>query len=318
MTRKLHTATIFSIKNSRLNVMRYPFMFLCLCFLGLAPTGVLAAQTSSPFVQIMKARRLYGCSNFLRAAADSVTDKHQKETLHRSYERFLAQATIEALAVYPGDPGSPELAKALGDSGQKDFERFMASLDSLPTVEERNDKIGQYANSCLKLLPSPQTQAEPVFQSALPNQEQQHQIDELAEQRRPTGRDLAPTVAKLPELPANKHPLANGSSSQLPKHRATTGLVVYDLSSELAQALGLPTASGAVVATVTKGSPADQAGIAEGDVILRIGQDRIENASNLGGVVAALQPGGNIRIEIYRQKSRRIDEVNLNVGEANN
>ena len=132
--------------------MKYRHLLLLTLSLGVALPIASEAQTASPFQQIMKARRLYACSSFLRASAESTSDDRQKEILRKTYGRYLAQATIEALAAYPNDSGGPELANAISKTGQQDFERFMTSLDSLQTNDERNEKIGQFANSCTKLM----------------------------------------------------------------------------------------------------------------------------------------------------------------------
>jgi serine protease Do len=55
------------------------------------------------------------------------------------------------------------------------------------------------------------------------------------------------------------------------------GVRVQEIPEALAESLELDSRDGVIVATVDKGSPADVAGIRRGDVIRRIGNDRIRN-----------------------------------------
>src|SRR3974377_904064 len=48
------------------------------------------------------------------------------------------------------------------------------------------------------------------------------------------------------------------------------GLAVQELTPDLAKRLGLPAGQGVVVAQVSPGSPADEAGLRQGDVILEV------------------------------------------------
>jgi S1-C subfamily serine protease len=57
---------------------------------------------------------------------------------------------------------------------------------------------------------------------------------------------------------------------------------------------------GAVVGMVSPGSPAEQAGIRVGDVILSIGGQRVNNAAKLRTLIANRRPGERVPIEIWR------------------
>jgi len=59
---------------------------------------------------------------------------------------------------------------------------------------------------------------------------------------------------------------------------------------------------------VEKGSPAEQAGIETGDVILRFNGREIGNSAELPLAVADLRPGARAQVEVWRKgQSRRID-----------
>jgi S1-C subfamily serine protease len=59
--------------------------------------------------------------------------------------------------------------------------------------------------------------------------------------------------------------------------------------------------SGAVVAGVVPGGPADAAGIAPGDVITSLGGRRIPSPSALGSIVATLKPGSRVSVAYVDQ-----------------
>ena len=68
----------------------------------------------------------------------------------------------------------------------------------------------------------------------------------------------------------------------------------------MAAAQGLKVASGAVVADVTSASPADDAGIRTGDVIVRLGTTTINTARDLTTAVGDHQPGDKVAVVVNR------------------
>ena len=57
---------------------------------------------------------------------------------------------------------------------------------------------------------------------------------------------------------------------------------------------------GAVVQSVNKESAAEKAGLKKGDIITKIGQDKVESADNLTKVIREHKPGEKVTIEILR------------------
>jgi len=86
--------------------------------------------------------------------------------------------------------------------------------------------------------------------------------------------------------------------------RVHLGVVIQDVTPDLARAMGLPQPSGALVAEVVMGSPAAQAGIQPGDVIVSFNDHDIRVSRNLPTQVARTQPGQNVPIVVIRAGRR--------------
>lgn len=82
--------------------------------------------------------------------------------------------------------------------------------------------------------------------------------------------------------------------------RGWVGIEVQPLTSELAEALGLNHRSGMVVARVYRNSPALQAGMQAGDVILAIDGEAVSDGYQAMNHVARLKPGTPLRLDFMR------------------
>jgi S1-C subfamily serine protease len=89
------------------------------------------------------------------------------------------------------------------------------------------------------------------------------------------------------------------------------GVQSQTLTPDIAQQFGLGTDRGAIVAQVVPGSPADQAGIRRGDVVVGFGGKRITTADELVGAVRARHPGDKVEITVTRGKDERKVTVTL-------
>ena len=93
------------------------------------------------------------------------------------------------------------------------------------------------------------------------------------------------------------------------------------VTKEMAQELGLPNTSGAVVSAVNPGTPAAKAGIQAGDVIVEYNGRPVTDSDSLVTMVVATKPGTTVPVTIYRQNKRQTlsitpDELDLEA-EAN-
>lgn len=83
-------------------------------------------------------------------------------------------------------------------------------------------------------------------------------------------------------------------------HRGLIGLVVNDLSPDVASSFHVTEDSGAVVAMVTPNSPADKIGIRVGDIVQKIDKLAIRNAADVRNYVGLQQVGAKLNIRILR------------------
>lgn len=82
--------------------------------------------------------------------------------------------------------------------------------------------------------------------------------------------------------------------------RGRIGVTIQDLNAELADSFGLDRPRGALVSSVEKDSPAARAGITPGDVILAVNGHPIEHYGELSGSIAAMKPGSQTTLEVWR------------------
>jgi serine protease Do len=95
--------------------------------------------------------------------------------------------------------------------------------------------------------------------------------------------------------------------------RGRLGIGVQPVTKELAKSFRLDATTGAVVVSVEPGSPAERAGLKNGDVILAFGGKPIEDPNELPRLVAATKPGEKAPIEVWRNGKR--ERLSATVGE---
>jgi putative serine protease PepD len=117
---------------------------------------------------------------------------------------------------------------------------------------------------------------------------------------------------------------------------AYLGIEMATIDDTLAETLNLPVDRGVLVMRVHDGSPAERAGLQGGttpvvvegesyllggDVIMKAGDEEIESADELGGIVASREPGDEVELEINRKGETQTTTITLgrrpnNIGEA--
>ncbi|HEV2548327.1 MAG TPA: DegQ family serine endoprotease [Stellaceae bacterium] len=98
--------------------------------------------------------------------------------------------------------------------------------------------------------------------------------------------------------------LAKPVIDQLREHgkveRGWLGVQIQEVTPEIAKSLGLPKPEGALVADVTKGSPAAKAGFKQGDVITSFNGHAIQKVRDLPIIVAQTPIGQKAKVEVWR------------------
>jgi len=95
--------------------------------------------------------------------------------------------------------------------------------------------------------------------------------------------------------------------------RGRIGVVIQELTKELADSFGLSKAVGALVNAVEKGGPAEKAGIEAGDIILKFDGKAVNASSDLPRIVGATRPGSKVSMQIWRKGTTR--DLAVTVGE---
>src|SRR5215208_6230362 len=95
--------------------------------------------------------------------------------------------------------------------------------------------------------------------------------------------------------------------------RGRIGVVIQEVTRDLATSFGLDRARGALVNSVEKGSPADKAGVEATDIITAFDGKQVEGSSDLPRIVGSTRPGSNATVEVWRKGTKR--NLTLTVGE---
>ncbi|MEL7111576.1 MAG: Do family serine endopeptidase [Pseudomonadota bacterium] len=95
--------------------------------------------------------------------------------------------------------------------------------------------------------------------------------------------------------------------------RGWLGVTITNIDEDMADAVGLRDAKGAIVTRVTEGSPAETSGLERGDIIVKINGQEVDDATITTRVVGALLAGSNNKFELYREGKRRT--IDVKVGE---
>jgi serine protease Do len=93
--------------------------------------------------------------------------------------------------------------------------------------------------------------------------------------------------------------------------RGWLGVSIQDLDQTLAESFGMDNANGALIASVTPDSPADEAGLRSGDVILSFAGEQITRSHDLPPVVANTTAGTDAGVEILRNGKQRTIDVKV-------
>jgi serine protease Do len=111
--------------------------------------------------------------------------------------------------------------------------------------------------------------------------------------------------------------MAKDVMQQLVEHgrvvRGYLGVVIQTLSPELAGKFDVAENGGVLVGDILRGSPAEQAGLKRGDVILDYAGRPVHKMQELQRLVAGTPPGTPVRVKVLRDRQEQL--VSLEIGE---
>lgn len=93
--------------------------------------------------------------------------------------------------------------------------------------------------------------------------------------------------------------------------RGRIGVRIGEVSTEVAQLLGLEKKRGALVRSVEQGGPADKGGLQAGDIILKFNGEPIERFSDLLRKVGESKPGTHIKLSVRRKGDDHDFDISL-------
>jgi serine protease Do len=79
------------------------------------------------------------------------------------------------------------------------------------------------------------------------------------------------------------------------------GVVIQEVTADLAESFGLDRPRGALVSQVQEDSPAARGGLRASDVILTFNGKPVENSGDLPRMVGMAKPGANITLQVWRK-----------------
>jgi C-terminal processing protease CtpA/Prc len=89
------------------------------------------------------------------------------------------------------------------------------------------------------------------------------------------------------------------------------GVKMQELDSDLRKGLDITIESGVLISEVMEGSPAEAAGIEDGDVIIEFNGEKVDSPSALQELVAATESGDTIELKVFRDNKEKTYEVTI-------
>ena len=97
--------------------------------------------------------------------------------------------------------------------------------------------------------------------------------------------------------------------------RGWIGVTIQDVDENTAKALGLPEATGALIGSVMPDEPAAKGGMKDGDVVLEVNGQKIDDSSALLRAIATEAPGSKVNMVVWRDGERK--NITVQLGERN-
>ena len=95
--------------------------------------------------------------------------------------------------------------------------------------------------------------------------------------------------------------------------RGWVGVAIQNVDENLAKSFNLKKAEGILISEVQHGSPAEKAGLKQGDVILRLNNTPLDDANDLRNQISLLPPGSKAGLQIIRDG--KTQDIEITIGE---
>ncbi len=114
--------------------------------------------------------------------------------------------------------------------------------------------------------------------------------------------------------------MAKNIHQQLVKHGGVTrgrlGVYIQDLTKELAESFSIDQREGILVAQVMEDSPAEKAGLRQGDVILKLDGKTVDKVADFRNKVAMTRPGETVELLVLRDSKKKKVKATIGAMEA--
>ena len=93
--------------------------------------------------------------------------------------------------------------------------------------------------------------------------------------------------------------------------RGYIGVEPQDITPELAESFGLATKTGAIIAGVVRGGPADKAGVRPGDILVAVEGKQVSDTTEMMNLIAQLTPGARAKVTVMRKSAQSTLDVTI-------
>jgi len=93
--------------------------------------------------------------------------------------------------------------------------------------------------------------------------------------------------------------------------RGWIGVEPQDITPELAESFGLTKKTGAIIAGVLKGGPADKAGLKPGDILISVEGKPVTDTTEMLNLIAQLTPGQKAKMTVLRKSQETVLEITV-------
>ncbi len=103
--------------------------------------------------------------------------------------------------------------------------------------------------------------------------------------------------------------MAKNIHQQLVQHGGVTrgrlGVLIQDLTKDLAESFGIDQREGILIAQVMEDSPAEKAGFEQGDVILKLNGEKVDKVAKFRNQIAMTRPGTKVEFLVLRDNKKK-------------